>query len=158
MDGHFAKRGLAFSNPKLSTKAVERWRKLARFIRRLAAAFDVVTGYTVVALARIAPALIAWADRLDASAKARQMSAATRALHAWAVQETTPTTRTPPAAHDEASMAERAAQERARAVCPRCGKKTRTSWVGETCWGWLNVAHESGADRVRCGGVFKLGR
>lgn len=150
------RRQLTFSNPKLSTKAAERRRLAARIIRRFGQLVDVVVIWMVAGLIKAAPALRAWADRLDAGAKARQTSAAKRALHAWAVQETTPSTRTPPAAFDAESMAEMSARERVRAVCQRCGKRTSASFVGEKCWGF--VGWDDGEAKKPCGGSFRLGR
>lgn len=101
MDGHIAKRGLAFVNPKLSTRAAERRRKLARIVRHVAVAIAAVMAAIVFCVTRtlgpLGLALTRWADKLDKDAKRRQQKAARRVLNTWGVQESTASTRTPPA-------------------------------------------------------------
>lgn len=88
MDGRVVKRPFTFVNPKLSTKAAERRRKLARVLRHVALAIAAVVAVASEFFGSLAPALVRWADQLDKSAKRRQQKAARGVLNTWGAQET----------------------------------------------------------------------
>jgi hypothetical protein len=83
-----ARRVFGFSNRRLSTKSVERRRLAARIVRRFGQIVDVIATWVAVNIVTLAPALRAWADRIDADARQRQKSAAMQVLRGFAERGT----------------------------------------------------------------------